>query len=395
MVETDSGTKPVPPPPWSGESLVPKRFWHAKFPQLNATFYLGAPASSRLPVLASGLMVGTFCGVGGREWGGGLKPHRPFWPLREFFGNTESRQDAGSPNVPASGSRHGPNTIRPADSFALGQYPCCRQDAGAPRLALAGAFELMNRDLTSDGTCSGDNFPGSAGILAGTTLAPDSGWRSRGYLPHFDQPGLVQAITIRLVDSVPEEIVMKWVLELGLADGGGNAQTKKEGEAGGTPAVPGGTGFPKLKRQVELRKRLATYEDEGHGECCLGQARVAEMVQGALQHFDGARYRMLAWCVMPNHVHVLIESMPGWPLANVVHAWKSFSANRANELLGRTGAFWFRDYYDRYIRDARHFAKAMDYIEQNPVKAGLVAMPKLWPFSSAGKRVVGAKGVAN
>ncbi len=254
----------------------------------------------------------------------------------------------------------------------------------------------MNAGLASGNVQDGGDFPGGAAIQAGTTLGPDSDWRSRGYLPHLDQPGLVQAITFRLVDSVPEKIVMGWVLELGLADGGnGDAGRETKGEAGGTPAVPGGTGFPKLKREVELRKRLATYEDAGHGKCWLGQARVAEMVQGALQHFDGARYRMLAWCVMPNHVHVLIESMPGWPLANVVHAWKSFSANRANELLGRTGAFWFRDYYDRYIRDARHFAKAMDYIEQNPVKAGLVAMPKLWPFSSAGKRVVGAKGVAN
>jgi REP element-mobilizing transposase RayT len=72
-------------------------------------------------------------------------------------------------------------------------------------------------------------------------------------------------------------------------------------------------------------------------------------------HFDGQRYRLLAWVVMPNHVHVLIETMTGHTLAAVLHSWKSYTAKEANRLLGRTGDFWQPEYFDRFIRDDRHF----------------------------------------
>ncbi|HZY42050.1 MAG TPA: transposase, partial [Anaerolineae bacterium] len=67
----------------------------------------------------------------------------------------------------------------------------------------------------------------------------------------------------------------------------------------------------------------------------------------------------------------------------VLHSWKSFTAQQANRLLNRTGEFWAREYYDRFIRDERHFAQTVTYIEQNPVKAGLVESAEAWPFSSA------------
>ena len=107
------------------------------------------------------------------------------------------------------------------------------------------------------------------------------------------------------------------------------------------------------------------------------------MVQASFLHFDGERYRLSAWVVMPNHVHLLLTPQDGWPLSRIVKDMKSFTSREANKLLGRRGQFWMEDYFDRYVRDAKHFANAIAYIENNPVKAGLVETAREWRFSSA------------
>jgi REP element-mobilizing transposase RayT len=120
---------------------------------------------------------------------------------------------------------------------------------------------------------------------------------------------------------------------------------------------------------------------------------VAALVEGALRHFDGERYRLLAWCVMPNHVHALIETHEGFPLAGVLHSWKSFTSRKAGKLVGRSGRFWQREYLDRYVRNAEHYQAVLAYIEENPVKAGLAKVKTEWPWSSARFRDPGSAGV--
>ncbi|MHB1294828.1 MAG: REP-associated tyrosine transposase [Anaerolineae bacterium] len=113
------------------------------------------------------------------------------------------------------------------------------------------------------------------------------------------------------------------------------------------------------------------------------------MVQSALLYFDAQRYRLFAWVIMPNHVHVLLETLAGWTLAGVVASWKTYTGRRLSALLpgsGRSGTchqVWHREYWDRYIRNARHFNVTMQYIHDNPVKAGLATKPEDWPWSSA------------
>ena len=185
-------------------------------------------------------------------------------------------------------------------------------------------------------------------------------WHSRGYLPHLDQPDMIQSITFRLADSVPAKVVAAWKEELQL------------------------TGGPTdNSRLVEVHERIERYADEGHGECWLRDERIAQLVEDALLHFDGTRYRLLEWVIMPNHVHVLIETVAGFPLDGVVHSWKSFTAKQANRILGRSGTFWATDYWDRYIRNDKHLAAAREYIHQNPVKAGLVQRAHEWRWGSA------------
>ncbi|HSS86188.1 MAG TPA: transposase [Reyranella sp.] len=123
--------------------------------------------------------------------------------------------------------------------------------------------------------------------------------------------------------------------------------------------------------------------DVGLGSCWLRRPEIASLVQDALLHFDGERYRLLAWCLMSNHVHVVIDILDGQSLTAIVRSWKSFTARRANTLLGRTGPFWHADYFDRYMRDERHFAQTVEYVELNPVKAGLANAVDEWLWRSA------------
>ncbi len=219
---------------------------------------------------------------------------------------------------------------------------------------------------TQPGTPASRRHFTAAGTAALPTLPakPHLEWTSRGYLPHFDHPGLVQFITFRLDDSVPRETVLRWKEELDLQSRSASSDSDSA-------------------RAAELRERIAKYEDAGHGACFLRQPVIAALVENALLHFDGGRYHLLAWCVMPNHVHVLAEMKEGVPLSDIIHSWKSFTAKKANQLLRRTGDFWMREYHDRYIRNSRHLEETRSYIEENPVKAGLAKSPQDWPWSSA------------
>lgn len=184
------------------------------------------------------------------------------------------------------------------------------------------------------------------------------GWHSRGYLPHFDAAGVRQMITYRLHDAMPANRRHEWEVLLALED------------------------------ERQKRMKIEAYLDSGRGECYLRQPEIAALVQGNLLHFDRDRYRLLAWVVMPNHVHALIEVLQT-PLAEILHGWKSYTSKAANRLLNRSGDFWQDEYFDRYIRDEEHFRKAVHYIENNPVKAGLVNLPEEWIFGSSCYRSAG------
>jgi putative DNA methylase len=180
---------------------------------------------------------------------------------------------------------------------------------------------------------------------------PHKAWHSRGYLPHFDTGASVQFITFRLADSLPRDVYEQLVAE--------------------------------AKNETDRARRLDAMIDKGRGACLLRDPQNAAIVCDALHHFDGERYRLIAWVVMPNHVHALIEQIEGHRLSDVVHAWKSFTAKAVNRRIGSRGPVWAQDYFDRFIRDDAHFFSARRYIEENPVKAGLVAQPHDWAFSSA------------
>ena len=217
------------------------------------------------------------------------------------------------------------------------------------------------------------------------------GWHQRGYLPHYDAPGVTQIITLRLADSLPASRRAEWEHLLRIENG-------REGLSAGAPtcrrliasnhaqsrsqtvAPLASTGGREAGR--EHRRRLESYLDRGLGECWLRQPAIAELTEGALRFFDGERYRLAAWVVMPNHLHVLVEI---WdvPMGELIKSWKDFVCKKANKLLQRQGAFWEREYLDTVIENEEHRQTAVRYIENNPTKARLVLDPKEWPWSSA------------
>ncbi len=105
-------------------------------------------------------------------------------------------------------------------------------------------------------------------------------------------------------------------------------------------------------------------------------------------HFDSQRYRLMAWVVTPNHLHVLFQPLKEWTVAKIVAGWKKFAARKICDHrrgCGSTdaGPVWHREYWDRYIRDEHHFWQTVEYIEMNPVKARLVGRSEEWRWSSA------------
>jgi putative DNA methylase len=186
------------------------------------------------------------------------------------------------------------------------------------------------------------------------------GWHNRGYLPHYDGGTITQFITVHLGDALPKTVVDRWKTELA-------AETDEE-------------------QKKQLYWRTEKYIDKGYGECYLRQPAIAELVRDSLKHFDGERYKLISWVVMPNHIHFLLTPFEEIELEGIVHSIKSYTALKANRLIKRTGKFWQEEYFDRYIRDFDHFQNTVSYIEWNPVKAKLCLRPEDWLFSSAGDR---------
>ena len=182
-------------------------------------------------------------------------------------------------------------------------------------------------------------------------------WRSRGYLPHISVSEAPQSVTFHLYDSYPTAQLVKWEEELRF--------------------------LPKDEAERERHKHIEAYLDFGHGDAWLRYPLVAEMVQNALFFFDETRYFLHAWVIMPNHVHALFTPIHPFDLDTILHSWKSYTSSQANKLLHRKGPFWFREYFDRFIRNEEHYANAIGYIENNPLKANLCTSPEDWLWSSA------------
>jgi len=189
--------------------------------------------------------------------------------------------------------------------------------------------------------------------------------RNRGRLPHWEKEEGLYFLTFHLADSLPHSVLAK------IAERHHILATGKQNNANLLPEQ-------KALLAGDSHTRIEEYFDCGVGSCSFNDHRIAGAMAAALRFREGMHYRLLAWCIMPNHVHVVVRLFPGQELAKVVKAWKNFSAKAANQALGRKGRFWQREYYDRLIRNGDEFDRAIRYVVENPAKAGLKNWTWVW-----------------
>lgn len=200
----------------------------------------------------------------------------------------------------------------------------------------------------------------SATLGLGAPGGAPRGWYSRGYLPHYHNRETTQSVTYRLADALPQSKLRQIEKEL----------------AGTAPG----------KMDAARRKKIEAWLDAGTGGCALRHPALASLMRDTLLKWHGDRYRLHAWCIMPNHVHVLMTTREA--LSKIVQSWKSYTGRWALKKNAELGlgvpgkALWMREYWDRYIRDADHFDSVRHYIEHNPVAAGLCKRAADWPWSS-------------
>jgi len=173
-----------------------------------------------------------------------------------------------------------------------------------------------------------------------------------GNLPHWRQEGVTYFVTFRLADSLPDGKLRAWTAER-------DSWIRNHPEP----------------HSVELRRqfyelfpaRFQRWLDQGYGACVLRQPENKTTVENALRHFDSHRYDLDEFVVMPNHVHVLVTPRPNFVLSDILHSWKSFTANVINERLITTGPLWQKESFDRIVRSGRSLERIREYILNNPL----------------------------
>jgi REP element-mobilizing transposase RayT len=175
-------------------------------------------------------------------------------------------------------------------------------------------------------------------------------------LPHWSQKRVIYFATFRLADSIPKPILSQWIerKELWLAD---------------HPEPHDEATLSEYHRQFTWK--FHDYLDRGHGKCLLANVDDSQIVANVLHFFDGTRYQLGEWVVMPNHVHVIFQTNDEWTPTQILHSWKSYSAKRINEHRKSRGQLWQHESYDRIVRSASELSRIEQYIRSNPGKAGL------------------------
>ncbi len=171
-----------------------------------------------------------------------------------------------------------------------------------------------------------------------------------GNLPHWRQDSVTYFVTFRTADSLPQEKLRQWLAEkeqwLDQHPEPLDENLKKE--------------FYRL-----FPERLQYWLDSGYGKCLLGYPSYREMVEGALRHFNGQRYMLDEFVVAPNHVHVIVTPTGENSLSEIVHSWKSFTANQINHKAALNGAFWQKESFDHIVRRPEQLEKIRQYIRDH------------------------------
>ncbi len=187
---------------------------------------------------------------------------------------------------------------------------------------------------------------------------PDIRIRHGNFLPHWTKDGGIYHVRIRLADSLPQQKLDEWKHER--EDLVRRASKDKR----------------KLTRAEQERldflfsDKVEKFLDSGYGACWLKIDEIAEIVADTLWKFNEDSYKLFAWCIMPNHVHIILQQLTK-ELQKIMHSLKWYTGLHSNKILGRSGEFWQREYFDHLIRNQESLERAVEYVWSNPDKAGL------------------------
>jgi REP element-mobilizing transposase RayT len=178
------------------------------------------------------------------------------------------------------------------------------------------------------------------------------------HLPHWRQAGATYFVTFRLHDSLPQD-KLRYLRDL-----------KIEWERKNPPRRS-----PEAweSHARSIMEKVERWLDQGLGSCALRHPAAAALVAGALHHFDGSRYELDSYVIMPNHVHGIVRPLTPdtEPLERILQSWKRFTSRALHRASGDGGNLWQEESFDRIIRDAEHLYRAIQYIGRNPAMAGL------------------------
>jgi len=177
----------------------------------------------------------------------------------------------------------------------------------------------------------------------------------RRHLPHWNQAGRIYFVTFRLADSIPASRA---------------AELRRERQSWRETHPEPLTGAQWHEYHVLFSARIEQWLDQCSGACLLADPSCSETVINAMESFDGQRYSLDQWVVMPNHGHVLVTPKEGFALADILQAWKSVTAHAINRHVGRRGQLWQGESFDHVVRSPAHLERFRKYIRDNPAKAG-------------------------
>jgi REP element-mobilizing transposase RayT len=177
---------------------------------------------------------------------------------------------------------------------------------------------------------------------------------THGNLPHWTQQGKLHFVTFRLAGSLPKERLEQILRERQRWDEC-HCQPYSEQDW--------------QEYHCLFSERIENWLDAGHGECFLSQPQYARIVAGALQHFDKQRYFLDHWVIMPNHVHVLLIPIKPYTLKDILHSWKSYTANEINAIQHCDGTLWQHESFDHIVRNERQLERFRQYILDNYKKS--------------------------
>jgi len=178
------------------------------------------------------------------------------------------------------------------------------------------------------------------------------------HLPHWRQDGATYFVTFRLGDSLPQEKLREL------------AALRTDWERR-HPCPRNEAAWEGLSREV--MRRVEAWLDQGMGSCALRNPVTAAIVREGFHHFDGQRYELGSYVIMPKHVHAIVRPLAFdlFPLERILQSWKRFTANRINEQTGGSGPLWQEESFDRIVRDEEHLYRCVQYIASNPARAKL------------------------